>query len=111
MMDQAGSSWLDGGISTVSGGSSNLGSSVVASRAPNALKEALDEQVRAKQQRKERNRALKTRYEAGMLEADRHELRVFRQLEHESRQAQKESLAAAWREDMELRELQKVVNG
>lgn len=79
------------------------------SYATNALRDALDEQVHAKQVRKEKLRALERRFEAQVLDAERDRAQAEQIFERESKASEREALTAAWREQTRIQEILRAV--
>jgi len=76
---------------------------------PNALRDALDEQVQAKRKRQSAQRAFEQRIEARLLEAQAHEDMAQQSFEKASRVSERESLEAAWQEQTRIREIRKAL--
>lgn len=86
------------------------GSGVIEDRLrPNAFRDALDEQVQAKQKRQSARRAVEQRIEARLLEAQAQEDVAQQNLEKASRVSERESLEAAWQEQSRIREIRKAL--
>jgi hypothetical protein len=78
---------------------------------PKSLRDALDEQVEAKRKQQAKMRAMERRFDERVIKADQEELRAFKDFEQQSRASERESLAAAWREDRHIKDMLKAIEG
>lgn len=85
------------------------GSVASTSRPPNVLRDALDEQVQAKQLRRKKLRAVEMRADACLIEADKEELECVQDFERGLKARERECLTGAWREEVRLKDIFKAI--
>jgi len=86
-------------------GNPSVSGSTASQYRPNAFREALDEQVRAKQRRQNQLRAFEQRADTCMIEANKEEVATAQDFERVLKARERESLTAAWRDELCLKEM------